>query len=96
VIVTTQLYEWFKAEPWRTGRELLMRLQAEHPGAYPEGLLRTVQRRLKIWRSELAHVMVFGLPLSERNEPVSPSGPGQTAVSADHDPKLPEIAVMLE
>jgi hypothetical protein len=51
---------WFTAEPWRTSRELLERLQAEQPGIYPDGLLRTLQRRLKIWRSEIAHNMVFG------------------------------------
>jgi hypothetical protein len=58
--VTVQLRAWFTAEPWRTGRELLERLQAEYPGTYPNGLLRTLQRRLKIWRSEIAHTMVFG------------------------------------
>ena len=55
-----RLRDWFEAEPWRTGRELLERLQAEHPGAYPDGQLRTLQRRLKIWRQETAHKMVFG------------------------------------
>jgi hypothetical protein len=39
---------------------LLERLQAEHPGEYPDGLVRTVQRRLKNWRSALAHALVFG------------------------------------
>jgi hypothetical protein len=54
------LREWFEAEPWRTGRELLERLQAENPGVYPDGQLRTLQRRLKIWRQATAHKMVFG------------------------------------
>ena len=57
--VTGQLKRWFEEEPWRSGRELLDRLQAEQPGDYPDGLLRTVQRRLKIWRSEQAHALVF-------------------------------------
>ena len=60
VAVTAQLRAWFEAEPWWTARELLERLQAEHPGTYPDGLLRTLQRRLKTWRSEKAHTMVFG------------------------------------
>lgn len=59
VDVTEQLKCWFEKEPWRTGRELLEKLQAEQPGDYPEGLLRTVQRRLKIWRSEQALALVF-------------------------------------
>ncbi|WP_293881512.1 transposase family protein [Sphingomonas sp.] len=56
---TEQLKRWFEEEPWRTGRELLEKLQAKQPGDYPEGLLRTVQRRLKIWRSEQACALVF-------------------------------------
>ena len=58
--VTTELRAWFEAEPWHTSRELLERLQAERPGVYPDGQLRTLQRRLKEWRREAAHQMVFG------------------------------------
>ena len=58
--VTSTLREWFEGEPWHTSRELLERLQAEHPGVYPDGRLRTLQRRLKEWRREAAHRMVFG------------------------------------
>jgi hypothetical protein len=57
--VTDQLKNWFMEEPWRSGRELLEKLQAEAPGDYPESLLRTVQRRLKGWRSEQARALVF-------------------------------------
>lgn len=60
VQATPQLQEWFKAEPWRTGAELLTRLQVEYPGAYPDKLLRTLQRRLKSWRSEQASALLFG------------------------------------
>ena len=35
--------------------------QAAHPGEYPDGLLRTVQRRVKVWRKEKATAMVFGV-----------------------------------
>ena len=59
IAVTEQLKRWSEEEPWRTGRELLEKLQAELPGDYPEGLLRTVQRRLKVWRSEQACALVF-------------------------------------
>ena len=58
--VTEQLHAWFEAEPWRTSRQLLERLQAAHPDEYPDGLLRTVQRRVKVWRREKAPAMVFG------------------------------------
>jgi hypothetical protein len=58
--VVSEIRNWFVAEPWRTGRELLGRLQQVYPGAYPDGLLRTLQRRLKAWRGEMAREMVFG------------------------------------
>jgi hypothetical protein len=58
--VTVELRGWFEAAPWHTSRELLERLQAQCPGIYPEGQLRTLQRRLKEWRREAAHQMVFG------------------------------------
>ena len=60
VAVTAQIFAWFEAEPWRTSRELLERLQVEYLGAYPDALLRTLQRRLKAWRREAAHKLVFG------------------------------------
>ena len=58
--VTEQLHAWFEAEQWYTSRQLFERLQAAHPGEYPDGLLRTVQRRVKVWRKEKATAMVFG------------------------------------
>ena len=57
---TPDLRKWFEAEPWRTGSELLSRLQAEYPGAYADKLLRTVQRRLKAWRCEQVDALLFG------------------------------------
>ena len=60
VTVTALVREWFEAEPWRTSRELFERLQEEQPGIFPDGQLRTLQRRLKEWRREMAHKMVFG------------------------------------
>jgi hypothetical protein len=60
VAVTDQLHVWYRAEPWRTGRELTERPQQEYPGEYPDKLLRTIQRRLKIWRAEDAERLVFG------------------------------------
>jgi len=56
---TSDLRKWSEAEPWRTGSELLSRLQEEYPGAYPNKLLRTLQRRLKSWRSEQANALMF-------------------------------------
>jgi hypothetical protein len=66
---TPRLREWFEAEPWRTSSELLERLQGEQPGLFPDRLLRTLQRRLKEWRREAAHKMVFGMGTPATAEP---------------------------
>jgi hypothetical protein len=64
VTVTARVREWFEAEPWRTSRELFERLQEEQPGAFPDGQRRTLQRRLKEWRREMAHKRVFGVDVA--------------------------------
>ncbi|GEO41847.1 hypothetical protein SAE02_59950 [Skermanella aerolata] len=51
---------WLEAEPERTARELLERLQSTYPDRYPDGQLRTLQRRVKVWRSAKAQELVFG------------------------------------
>ena len=51
------------ADPSRTARELLTRLKATHsgnPAGYQDAVLRTLQRRLKIWRADMAQELVFG------------------------------------
>jgi hypothetical protein len=84
--VTLVLRGWFEAEPWRTSRELLERLQAEYPGRYPNQLLRTCQRRLKEWRREAALQLVFGttptdgMSLGSPREHAAPLGEHKCAV----------------
>ena len=63
--VTDRLRDWFEAEPWRTSRQLLERLQGECPGPYPDKLLRTLQRRVKVWRHEKVHDLVWRDNLGE-------------------------------
>src|SRR6185312_5455876 len=59
--VDGQLRKRFETEPWRTSRELLEHLQSEYPGVYPDKLLRTLQRRVKVWRRTVAQKMIFGV-----------------------------------
>lgn len=75
VEVTPLLRQWFDAEPWRTGSELLAKLQEERPGSYPNSLLRTLQRRLKTWRGEEAAALLFGSMASPKDAVVSSPGP---------------------
>ena len=50
---------WLEAEPDRTAKEILERLQAEQPDAFPDGQLRTLQRRVREWRQDAARRLVF-------------------------------------
>ncbi len=52
--------EWLEVEPEQTALQLLERLQHAAPGDYPDALLRTLQRRLKEWRTAAARRLVFG------------------------------------
>lgn len=68
--VTEDLQAWFDADPSQAARELLARLKQSDPD-YPDALLRTLQRRLKAWRAEIAHTLVFGR--AERTDTAKPA-----------------------
>src|SRR5579884_3649005 len=51
--VEQELLAWLTARPERTAKELLTDLQRQYPGQYADGLLRTLQRRVKSWRTNL-------------------------------------------
>ena len=57
----SQACEWLEVDPDLTGLELFERLQRKNPGVYPDGQLRTLQRRLKHWRMSMARSLVFGV-----------------------------------
>lgn len=42
---------WLHDKPDATAKELFERLQEEQPGCFPDGQLRTLQRRVRTWRS---------------------------------------------
>jgi hypothetical protein len=54
-----EVRQWAETEPALTARQLLQRLQAQYPDSYPNGQLRTLQRRLKIWRGQMAHELIL-------------------------------------
>jgi hypothetical protein len=56
---------WLEAEPDRIGRELFIRLQGECPGVFPDGQLRTFQRRVREWRHAAARHLVFASPSTD-------------------------------
>ena len=48
--VWSQLLSWIEKEPDATDKTLFARLQELHPGRFPDGQLRTLQRRIRQWR----------------------------------------------
>ena len=59
---------WLEIDPDATGKDLFERLQCEYPGRFPDGQLRTLQRRLKEWRNRMAHRLAFGVTNSMASE----------------------------
>lgn len=51
---------WLANAPDQSATGLLDRLQREHPGVYTDGHLRSLQRRVKEWRRQMALHLVFG------------------------------------
>lgn len=76
--VWPQMLLWLQEEPDRTALELLQRVQAEHPGVYAHGSLRTLQRRIRIWRTAAAQKLVFTPPLTQPTQKQNPQ-PGKEA-----------------
>jgi len=59
--VWPQLQQWLNEQPDANAKELFLRLQESMPDVFPPGQLRTLQRRVKQWRSEIARQLVLGL-----------------------------------
>ena|GEM_PF-4757735 len=55
------------SQPDRTASELLVRLQTQEPEGYPAALLRTLQRRVKVWRRAEAMKLVFTADITTMN-----------------------------
>jgi hypothetical protein len=80
--VDAELYRWFLASPQATAKGLLEKLQRTQPGAYPDHLLRTLQRKVCRWRATTLIELVSPEqrdppegPLSVRGIPFTENGP---------------------
>jgi hypothetical protein len=62
--VWPQVLQWLNEQPEANAKELFLRLRESMPGTFPPGQLRTLQRRIKQWRSEIARQWVLG-PVTE-------------------------------
>lgn len=50
--VVTEIQQRLEVMPELTARQLLEELQVQHPGVFPDGVLRTLQRRVAEWRAQ--------------------------------------------
>lgn len=56
----SQILQWLEHGPDQTAKALLGRLQRAHPDQFPDDRqLRTLQRRVKAWRRDMAQRLVF-------------------------------------
>jgi hypothetical protein len=69
---------WLQAEPEATATSLLERLDQKYPGRFPEGQLRTLQRRLREWRRvmarQLVHTCLAGADTGAKAEAIGTDG----------------------
>jgi hypothetical protein len=54
--------DWLRSDGDRTEKEFLQRLQNEYPGEYADEKLRTLQPRVKAWRSTEARRLILAFP----------------------------------
>ena len=67
--VWPQVQRWLNEQPDANAKELFLRLQESMAGTFPPGQLRTLQRRVKQWRSAIARQLVLGLKSGAETEP---------------------------
>jgi hypothetical protein len=77
--VWLDVLRWLQKEPDATAKELFTRLREKHPGRFPDGQLRTLQRRVKEWRKLLAKQLVYAcIEPSDQTWEVAPVGNNST------------------
>jgi hypothetical protein len=54
------LLAWLEERPDLEAKEMLKRLQASGYGEFPDGQLRTLQRRVRLWRMKIVQRLVYG------------------------------------
>jgi hypothetical protein len=54
------LLAWLEERPDLEAKEMLKRLQASGYGEFPDGQLRTLQRRVRLWRMRIVRQLVYG------------------------------------
>ena len=65
----TEMHQWLEEHPDQTAKELLIEFQARYPGIYRRSHLRTLRKRVQVWRREAIQRLIF--ELREHTEDVS-------------------------
>jgi hypothetical protein len=60
--------QWLLEQPDASAKELFLKLQDSVQKPFHPGQLRTLQRRVKAWRSEVARQLVFNAQLDAAEE----------------------------
>jgi hypothetical protein len=83
--------QWLDQQPDATAMELFQRLQAELPQSYEPGQLRTLQRRVKEWRTAIARRLVLGAA-GDTEYPVTV---GKACVTGEDAASIPRPATIV-
>src|ERR1039457_7337906 len=60
------LLGWLEERPDMEAKEMLKRLQTSGYGEFPDGQLRTLQRRVRLWRMRIVQQLVYGTGQTDR------------------------------
>lgn len=73
------LLSWLEERPDMEAKAMLKRLQASSYGEFPDGQLRTLQRRVRVWRMRIVQQLVYGTDTAAAsNKSPSPEPPHGT------------------
>ena len=61
------LLSWLEEQPDMEAKAMLKRLQASSQGEFPDGQLRTLQRRVREWRTAIARRLVLGADIDSED-----------------------------
>lgn len=87
--VWPQVLKWLQHEPDATAKALLKRLIERHPDRFHQGQLRTLQRRVRQWRTVMARQLVYGgTDGAEPSQiaPIGADGESRPSVSRGDEP----------
>jgi hypothetical protein len=72
-----EMHQWLEEHPDQTAKELLIEFQARYPGIYRRSHLRTLRKRVQVWRREAIQRLIF--KLQDHTQDVSPKSESKMA-----------------